>query len=93
MKDGRVLFTDGRDVARRTSRDGPIEIQLLEAAGGSVISMPADQLVALSDAALPGVLTLGKRKGTNAMNLRWKGMPVTLSPVVNEPLAQAAGVR
>eukprot|EP00965_Chrysotila_dentata_P158647 5240084-Pleurochrysis_carterae.AAC.1 len=52
--DGRVYFTDGRDVARRTSRDGPIEVQLMESAGGSVTSMPVPDLVASSDAALPG---------------------------------------
>eukprot|EP00965_Chrysotila_dentata_P200365 6179940-Pleurochrysis_carterae.AAC.1 len=34
QNDGRVLFTDGRDVARRTTRDGPFEIQLFESAGG-----------------------------------------------------------
>eukprot|EP00965_Chrysotila_dentata_P054951 1824207-Pleurochrysis_carterae.AAC.1 len=47
LKDGRVLFTEGRDVARRTSRDGPIDVQLLDRAGGSVTSMPVPELLAI----------------------------------------------
>eukprot|EP00965_Chrysotila_dentata_P125963 4163305-Pleurochrysis_carterae.AAC.1 len=42
---------------------------------------------------MPGVLVLGKRKGTNASGLRLSGMLATLSPVVGKPLTQAAGVR
>eukprot|EP00965_Chrysotila_dentata_P015735 520961-Pleurochrysis_carterae.AAC.1 len=45
QQDGRILFTDGRDVARRTTRDGPLVIQVAESAGGSVTSMPAPELL------------------------------------------------
>eukprot|EP00965_Chrysotila_dentata_P015186 502440-Pleurochrysis_carterae.AAC.1 len=62
-------------------------------AGGSVTSVPVPDLLAFSDAALPGVLVLGKRKGTNARGLRLNGMLATLSPVVGKSLAQAAGIR
>eukprot|EP00965_Chrysotila_dentata_P104164 3439702-Pleurochrysis_carterae.AAC.1 len=61
-------------------------------AGGSLTSMLVTELLALSDAAMPGVLVLGRRKETNAQGLRWKGMPATLSPMVGETLAKAAGV-
>eukprot|EP00965_Chrysotila_dentata_P119901 3965010-Pleurochrysis_carterae.AAC.1 len=41
---------------------------------------------------MPGVLVVGRRKGAGAQSLRWKGMSATLSPLVDKPLAQAAGV-
>eukprot|EP00965_Chrysotila_dentata_P006900 225106-Pleurochrysis_carterae.AAC.1 len=46
-------------MARRTSRDGPINVQLLDRAGDSVMSMPVPELLAISDAAMPWVLVLG----------------------------------
>eukprot|EP00965_Chrysotila_dentata_P031408 1047046-Pleurochrysis_carterae.AAC.1 len=90
LKDGRVLFTDGRDMARRTSLDGPIDVQLLDRAGGSVTSMPVSELLAISDAAMPGVLVLVRRKGANAQGLRWKGLTATLPPMTDVALARSA---
>eukprot|EP00965_Chrysotila_dentata_P223829 6193815-Pleurochrysis_carterae.AAC.1 len=54
--------------------------------------MPVSELLAISDAAMPGVLVLGRRKGANAQGLRWKGLTATLSPMTDEALARAAGV-
>eukprot|EP00965_Chrysotila_dentata_P144144 4761503-Pleurochrysis_carterae.AAC.1 len=55
--------------------------------------MPVPELLAISNAAMPGVLVLGKRKGTNTRGLRLNGMLATLSPTVGKPLTQAAGIR
>eukprot|EP00965_Chrysotila_dentata_P004657 151699-Pleurochrysis_carterae.AAC.3 len=42
QRNERVLFTDGRSVTRRNPalRDGPIVVQMMEVAGGSVTAMP-----------------------------------------------------
>eukprot|EP00965_Chrysotila_dentata_P070323 2323405-Pleurochrysis_carterae.AAC.1 len=60
----------------------------METAGGTIEVVPAPDLVASSVAALPGVLTVGKRKGANAPAMRVRGIVATLSPLVGTPVAQ-----
>eukprot|EP00965_Chrysotila_dentata_P037982 1262492-Pleurochrysis_carterae.AAC.1 len=64
----------------------------------STVDQSADQaqiteLVSSSSAALPGVLTLGERKGASAPTMRVRGLPATLSPLVGKAAAQLVGLR
>eukprot|EP00965_Chrysotila_dentata_P044884 1491018-Pleurochrysis_carterae.AAC.1 len=88
-KDGTVRFTDGRAVARRSPTvEGAVEgcVQTTEA--GNPHYILATELIAISDAVLPGVLTVGRREGDTAPHMRARGLAAALSPWGDQPLAE-----
>eukprot|EP00965_Chrysotila_dentata_P221900 6192658-Pleurochrysis_carterae.AAC.1 len=57
-KDGAIRFTDGRAVVRRSATDdGAIEIQVRTTEPGRAQFLSTQELLAMSVAALPGVLS------------------------------------
>eukprot|EP00965_Chrysotila_dentata_P123658 4087868-Pleurochrysis_carterae.AAC.1 len=93
-KDGTVRFTDGRAVARRgTGESGGVEVQVQTSTSGSSLYLQASELLAMSDGVLPGVLTIGRRKGAAAPTLFWRGAQTQLVPLDDTPLAEAVGLQ
>eukprot|EP00965_Chrysotila_dentata_P155018 5122179-Pleurochrysis_carterae.AAC.1 len=80
-KDGVIRFADNRVVARQCgTADGGVEVQVQVTAPGSTHYMPAPELLALSDGVLPGVLTVGRRKGAAVPTMRARGLAASISP-------------
>eukprot|EP00965_Chrysotila_dentata_P234547 6200242-Pleurochrysis_carterae.AAC.1 len=76
-------------VRRRPTGEAAVEVNVLTAVGGGYETWEATALKAASDGVLPGVLTLGPRRGTWAATLRVRGESATLAPHAGRPLAEA----
>eukprot|EP00965_Chrysotila_dentata_P025134 834250-Pleurochrysis_carterae.AAC.1 len=93
-KDGAVRFTEGRAmVRRRPTGEAAVEVNVLTAVGGGYETWEAAALKAASDGVLPGVLSLGPRKGAWAATLRVRGESAMLAPYAGRPLAEAVELR
>eukprot|EP00965_Chrysotila_dentata_P112665 3723392-Pleurochrysis_carterae.AAC.1 len=60
---------------------------------GDAQFLPASELSAISDAVLPGVLSIGRRKGAAALTLYIRGTQTLLVPLDGVPLAEAVGLQ
>eukprot|EP00965_Chrysotila_dentata_P119931 3966532-Pleurochrysis_carterae.AAC.1 len=88
-KDGVVRFTDGRAPVARRPSDGGVDISIHATALGGRTTIRSETLLSDSDGVLPAVLCFGGRTGELGQTLRVLGLPATLSPHGDTPLAEA----
>eukprot|EP00965_Chrysotila_dentata_P173406 5724796-Pleurochrysis_carterae.AAC.1 len=86
-RDGTVRFTGSRAAAIYRPANGGVDVELFTSALGGSVRVPAEQVIFDNVGALPGVWTLGQRRGAYTSTLRWQGVLAVLSPHGDEPLA------
>eukprot|EP00965_Chrysotila_dentata_P081550 2692446-Pleurochrysis_carterae.AAC.1 len=92
-RDGVVRFTSGESPISCRTSDGGIDIALRATALGGAVTVRTETLISDSTQVLPAILCFGGRAGELASTLKVRGLPATLSPHDDAPLAEAVELR